>query len=120
MQNVLAYGTRKSIKNISNIYLDLRKNAGPIPKGIYKVVERTRNGFVCECGRKILFGLESLSKEYFEVVKDQEITSLTSVEEFIVKYWILMDEISRKPVWKLWTDDPKTFCLIDPSLEFHA
>ena len=121
MSKLIDMDNKRSFRRNPETYIDLTKNVGPIPKGRYKLLERTRNGFVCECGRKILFGLESISEDYFHLTQNQEIGALTSVEEFLVRYWSLMDEISRKPAWRILTSgSPKTFCLLDPSLEFHA
>jgi len=122
MSNSIKRAKKRYLKGTSDLYITLLKNAGPIPMGIYKVIECTTGGFVCECGRKIIFGFEEISNDYFSLFRQQkEVKCLTSVEEFLVRYWSLMDELSNKSLfWKLWTPGPKTFCLLDPSLEYHG
>ncbi len=121
MSNSLKRSRKCTKKARSETYLRLLKNAGPIPKGIYKVIDRGSRGFICECGWKIIFGIEYIKEDSYQILRKKEVDSITSVEEFLVRYWSLMDEYSRRPYFlKIIPRVPKTFCILDPSLSYHA
>lgn len=118
MSNIIRKSIKRAKKDRSEVYIELLKDAGPIPKGTYKVSEHDDNGFVCKLGNKVIFGVRDIPKEYCTTLKKHEIGKLTTIEEFAVNYWSNLSALKNRPFRYQLKSEPKTFCMIDPSLHY--
>lgn len=89
----------------------LEQAVNAIPAGCYRYLGFDEQYFVFGVGSRIKLGLSTSANQFLRKVFPP--VAFTHPNEFIEKYFLLLQELNHKPANP---SGPKSFCLLDPSI----
>jgi hypothetical protein len=119
MASVFRIAKKRKYALHRKLYVELLDSVGGIPGGIYEVFDILPHGFIAHFKGKVLFGVEDISGKKYRYLPLKEDKRSTTLEEFLVLYWQMMEDNKKPRFRNIFSPEPHSFCIMDPSLASH-
>jgi hypothetical protein len=107
--------TRTGLKK--RVFVEIFEATGGIPDGVYELEEITEHGFVMHIQKKVFLGILDRSDCKYRFISSSEDPECTTLEDFLVKYWQLMETSQNSRSWYRKFKEPITFCIMDKTIQ---